>query len=143
MAWSSKIYGKVFGIAFSATGVNLQTGDVTALLTSSSYTPDQDVHDYLDDVTNELSGGGYARVDLTGETVSYDAATNKMSFTGSAFSFSGITGTARHCVIFVDTGTPATSPLVMVISSDVDISLAGNALTFTPQAGGLFEVTVS
>jgi hypothetical protein len=143
MALTSKWYGKAFISAFGAAGLNLAGGTVKALLTTSTYTPDQDAHDFLDDVTNELSGGGYARVTLSGKAVTYDGATNKLKFTSDAFTFAGLTGTFRSCVLFLDTGTASTSPLILAITSDADISASGQDVTVTPAGGGLADVTVS
>jgi len=143
MAWTAKWYGKAFVAAFGATGLNLASGSVKALLVSNAYTPDQDVHDFLDDVTGELSGGGYARATLAGKAVSYDGATNTVKFTSNAFTFTALTGTFRHCVLVVDSGVAGTSPLVVCFTSDADVTASGQDVTFTPGSGGLVDVVVS
>jgi hypothetical protein len=61
------------GAAALADDVQWTSSDLRVLLTTSSYTPNQD-HAFVDDVTNELSGGGYARVSLGGQTVSSQRA---------------------------------------------------------------------
>lgn len=143
MALTHKWYGQAFVRAFSSAGLDLAAGDVTALLTDNTYTPDQDVDAFLDDITGELSGGGYARVDLTTESVTYTAGTNTLAFDADPIVFAALTGTFRHCVIFVDSGTPSTSPLVSVISSDVDLTATGGDVTVNPHANGLATVTVA
>lgn len=143
MALTHKWYGQAFVRAFSSTGLDLAAGDVTALLTDDTYTPDQDADAFLDDVTGELSGGGYARVDLTSEGVTYDAGTNTLTFDADPIVFAALTGTFRHVVIFVDSGTASTSPLVSVVSSDSDLTASGGNVTVTPHANGLASVTIA
>jgi len=139
MAWIPKWYGKAFTTAFSATGVDLAAGTVKAVLCGASYTPDQDVHDFADDITDEIG----TRVTVTLPDLSYDAATNRLVFTCSPIIFSSVTGAIKHVVIFVDEGTDATSPLVMVISNTTTLSLTAEDFTVTPDASGLCRVTVS
>lgn len=59
-------------------------GDTFKLsLHTSTYTPNQDTHDYRDDLTNELaSGNGYTTggVVLASLALTYDAATNQVRF---------------------------------------------------------------
>jgi hypothetical protein len=46
---------------FARGAVNWASDDIRCLLTTSSYTPDIDSHDFVSSVTNELSGGNYVR----------------------------------------------------------------------------------
>lgn len=55
------------------------------LLTTAAYTPDA-AHQFVSSVTNELAGGGYARKDLAGRTVTanganYDCMANDVEYT--------------------------------------------------------------
>lgn len=73
------MFRKLLLAAFAAE-VNYLTGDVRCYLLKSTYTPDYDAHDYLDDLvlaTNELAtGGGYTAGGqaLTSKTKTYVAA---------------------------------------------------------------------
>ena len=52
------------------------------MLTTSAHVPDQDLHDFKDDLTNEVSGSGYTAGGATLEnpTLTYTSATNKWKF---------------------------------------------------------------
>lgn len=136
MADSSKFYGK-FAQHLLKGDVDLDTASVVAVLCASGYTPNQDTHEYLSSITNELVGGGYARVTLTGVVLSYDATTNTVKVTSDPFTFPALTGTFRHIVYAVSSGSDATSPLMKVTSYDVDKFVSGSDVIVTPHANGL------
>ena len=52
MAVTAKWYGKAFQAAFNAE-IDFNSDTIKAAICTSSYTPDQDAHDYFNDVTNE------------------------------------------------------------------------------------------
>src|SRR5688500_12153927 len=88
---------------------------IKGMLTTVAYVPDQDVHDYLNDVTFEISGPGYLAggTPLVNKTVTYTGAGNvgKIDADDLAWPGSTITG-ARVLVIYDDTpATAATKPL--------------------------------
>lgn len=79
---------------------NLNEGDVSwdddtikLGLYTSSYTPDQDAHDFRDDLgANEASGGsGYSAATIGTRTVAVDAASNEIRLKGDDVSWT-ITG---------------------------------------------------
>lgn len=102
------------------------------MLTTSTYVPDQDVHDFRDDVTNEVVGAGYTAggVALTGVSVSYDAGTNEARLTWTDPSWASATITARTAVIYKSRGGAASADeLVAYCTESADVS-STNA-TFT------------
>jgi hypothetical protein len=120
------------------------TGDTfKALLTTSSYSFDQDTHKYLSSVTNEVTGTGYARVtlsSLTGPTT--DAATNQTRFDAADITFvTASVSNARKCVIYDDTpGTDATRPIIEVIDFGADKDLSSGGLQIVLDAAGYFAL---
>ncbi len=114
-------------------------------LSTSAYTPDQNADEVLADITNEVSGNGYARQTLA--NVALTEPSNgvwRMDFDDPVFSPSGGTLTARWCWIFNDTST---SPLdLLCFYGLLDDSVAdvvtpyGETLTFQVNASGLFEL---
>lgn len=75
-----KWYGKAL-LAVAQGSLDLDTGTFKLMLVTSSYTPDQDTHDFRDDLgANEASGGsGYTAGGFTiTPTLSYDAASNEV-----------------------------------------------------------------
>lgn len=79
MALTIKQFG--LGVKAALTGtVDLDTDTFRVGLTTSVWTPNQDTHDFRDDVTNELAGAGYAQQTLAGVAVTYDSASDQVRF---------------------------------------------------------------
>lgn len=113
------------------TMVDLDGDTIKLSLHSSSYTPDQDAHDFYDDVTSEVSASGtYSAGGATlSVTLSQDNTDDEGVFDATDVSFTSATITARYAVIYKSTGNSATSPLVCLIDfGSNQISTAG---TFT------------
>lgn len=140
--FTAKLYGKVFTALWNKE-IDYDTDTITVLATTSSHTPDQDVHDYLDDITNEVSGGSYARKTLASKTVTYTGATNKHVLDAADVTWTTATFTLRNIHI-ADTspGSDATRPLIGYQAADVDINTPGGDFTLQWNAGGIVEITV-
>lgn len=105
-----------------------------AILTTSTHTPNQDTHDYVDDVTaNEVSGTGYTAggMALTGKTESYVSGSNTVRWISDDLVWTTVTLTDVKNVHFYD-ATPAsdaTRPLIAYAT--LDVALAPNAGNLT------------
>lgn len=102
--------------------IDLDTDTIQIALVTSSYTAAA-AHDKWDDVSaNEVAGSGYSNkgITLTSKTVSADAGDNEGVFDAADVTWSTSTVTARGAVIFKDTGTASTSPLVCFIDFGSD-----------------------
>lgn len=111
--------------------IDLDTDTIKVALVTSSYTPNQDTHDFFDDVTNEVSGTGYSAggATLANKSVTADNTDNEGVFDADDVSWSTSTITARAAVVYKSTGTASTSALICYIDFGSDkISTAG---TFT------------
>ena len=111
--------------------IDFDTDTIKVLLVTSSYTPDQDAHDFLDDITNEVTGTGYT---AGGKTISsivitQDNTDNEGVVDGDDVLWTTATVTARGAVIYKSTGVAATSPLIAYI--DFGSDKASNAGDFT------------
>lgn len=142
------VVGKLYGLFFTALANkehDLLDDTLKCMLTTSSYTPDQDTHNYKDDVTNEVTGTGYTAggATVTGKTITYTAATNKWMLDCNDPSWASSTITARCAVFYNDTpGSAATKGLIAYQLSDADISTTNGTLTVQIAAAGLVEITV-
>jgi len=120
--------------------------DVMLMLTTSTYAVDQDADEYVDDVTNEVSASGYTPggAEITNRSLNYNSATNTLSYDGYNVIFT-ITGTMtfRYGVIYSDTGTTSTSPLIGYIDFGEDVSVTDDTLTINFDADGIFEDVVA
>lgn len=146
MAVTSKIYGRVFLAAFNKE-INFLSDTIRVTLHTSTYTPDQDVHDYQNDVTNELAtGGGYTSggATLASKTLTYTNATNVVMFDAADVQWASSTLTWRTAVVVdVTPGTTATNPLLCYHQSDVDIVSTGGNTDIIWNANGIMTITVA
>jgi hypothetical protein len=131
MAVTTKWYGN--GLLKVCTGaIDLDTDTFKVMLTTSSYTPDQDTHDFANDVTNEVTGTGYTAGGNTlgSVSVTYDAASNEVRILWADSSWTTSTITARYAVIYKSRGgLSSADELVGYIDFGADVS--STAGTFT------------
>lgn len=115
-------------------------------LASSSYTPDQDTHDFFNDITNELStSGGYTAggATLASCTVTYDTASNEVRLDAADAAWTSATFTARYAIVYKSTGTASTSPLLCYIDFGTDVSVSSGTLTIQFDSTGICKLTAS
>ena len=145
MAVSAKLYGKFFNALADKT-IDLNSDTIKVALATSAYTPDQDAHDFFNDVTNEVTGTGYTAggATLGSPTFSYTGASNTFAFDGADVSWPTSTITARYAIVYDSTpGTAATNPLIGYVDFGADVSTTAGTFTITWDAAGIFTVTVS
>lgn len=109
-------------------------------LTTSSYTPAQDTHDFYNDITNELTTtGGYTAggVALTTSAPTYTAGTNTMSLDASDAQWTSASFTARYGFVYKDTGTSSTSPLLVYIDFGADQTVSSGTFTLQWDSQGV------
>ncbi len=145
MAVTNKWYGNAFLAAFNKE-IDFLTDNIAVILCTSLYTPDQDVHNYADDVTNELAtANGYTAggQNLASKVNDYTGATNVVRFSAADVVWTAVgTLTARTAVVKDTTpGTAATNPLLTYHQSDVDVSATDASWTFDIPTGGIATIT--
>lgn len=139
MASTSKVYGPSILSLWNGE-LDWDTNTFKALLCTSAYTPNQDTHRYRSDLTGEVAAGsGYAAggVTLTGKTITYDAPTNTVTLDCDDPAWPASTITARYLVIYRDTGTSATSPLVAYVDFGADQSSTSGTFTYQVPVAGI------
>jgi hypothetical protein len=114
----------------AADRIDYLTDTIKCSLHTNTYVPDQDAHDYFNDVTNELAGtGGYTAggVTLAGKTLTYDGPTNTVRFKCNDITWTALTssGPIRYAVYRKDTGVASTSHLMGYVNMGADQSPAG------------------
>lgn len=143
---ASKLYGSFIAKALNKE-IDLDTDTIKVALLTSAYTPNQDVHDYFDDVVaNEVTGTGYTPggATLTGKTVSYNASTNETTFDADDVVLASSTITARYAVVYdASPGTNATRPLIGYVDFTSDQSSTNGNFTITWDATGIVKITVA
>ena len=141
----SKLYGNFLLKALNKE-VDFDTDTIKVALLSSSYTPDQDAHDYYNDVsTYEVSGTGYTAGGNTlgSKTATYDSATNVIVLDAADTTWSSSTITARYAVVYDSTGTSSTSALIGYVDFGSDQSSTNGNFTITWDSTGIVRITVA
>ncbi|MRH86008.1 hypothetical protein GFY24_00760 [Nocardia sp. SYP-A9097] len=145
MAHVAKYYGKFF-VSLANKEIDLDSDTLKVMLCTSSYTPDQDAHQYKSSVTSEITGTGYTAggLALTSVVVSYTGATNVLALSAANTQWTGATFTARNAVLYDSTpASDSVRPLIGYILFDADISVTGSTFTITWDSSGIATITVS
>lgn len=143
---SSKLYGSFMQKAFNKE-IDWDTDTIKVALLTSSYTPNQDTHDYFDDVSgSEVSGTGYTAggATLGSKTSTYDAGTNVITLDAADVTWASSTITARYAVLYdASGGSAATNPLIGYVDFGTDQSSSNGDFTITWDSTGIVRVTVA
>ena len=142
----SKLYGQFLSQALNKE-IDWDTDTIKVALLTNAYTPDQDAHNYLDDVvTHEVSGTGYTAGGntLANKTNTYNSGTNVIVLDADDTTWSSSTITARYAVIYDATpATNATRPLIGYVDFGSDQSSSNGNFTITWDATGIVRITVA
>jgi hypothetical protein len=144
---ASKLYGQFLSQALNKE-IDWDTDTIKVALLTNAYTPDQDSHNYFDDVsTYEVSGAtGYtsAGITLANKTNTYSAGTNTIVLDADDVTWSSSTITARYAVVYdASPATNATRPLIGYVDFGSDQSSSNGNFTITWDATGIVRVTVA
>lgn len=141
------LYDKYREGQFDGNAVNIESpggNGIKCAIVTGTYTVDQNLHDFFDDITNEVTGTGYTAGGnaMTGGTVTLNGSGvvtvdlgNPATWSENGAGFSN----GRRAIVYHDTGTASTSRLIGY--SDDFGSDQGNAngdFTVTVNASGLF-----
>lgn len=122
--------------------IDWDTDTIKVMLVTSAYTPAPTTDNFINDVSaNEVSGTNYTAGGETIGSISIVESAGVSTVDGAdvvwlqnAAGFSN----ARYAVIYKDTGTPTTSPLVGYIDLTTDKSNVNGDLTIQWGAQGIF-----
>ena len=145
MAVTAKAYGP-FLQSLVNKEIDLDSDTLKCMLTTSSYTPNQDTHRYKSDVTNEITGTGYTAggVTLANVAVSYTAGTNVLKLTSDDPSWASSTLTARYAVFYDSTpGSDATRPLISYVDFGENFSSTNGTFLIDIDAAGILTMTAA
>jgi hypothetical protein len=145
MAVTAKMYGK-FLLSLANKEVDLDSDTLKVMLCTSSYTPDQDTHQYKSSVTNEVTGTGYTATGqaLTSVVVAYDGASNTLKLDAADPSWAGSTITARYAVFYdASPASDATRPLISYVDFGADVVSTSGAFTIQLDAAGIVTITAA
>ncbi|AXQ68276.1 hypothetical protein HOT99_gp072 [Caulobacter phage CcrBL10] len=103
--------------------IAFDTDTFKVMLVTSAYTPNKDTHTRKNQVTNEVTGAGYtAGGQASAVTITPDTANDREDLSFATVTWTSATITARAAVIYKDTGTASTSPLIAYVDFGTDVS---------------------
>jgi len=148
MSITALLYGKHF-LSLYAKTIDYLNDAIKVRLHTSLYVPDQDVDQYVSNLTNEVGASGtYAtgagNSALANKTITYTGATNIVMLDADDISWTGATITARVATIYDGTpATDATRPLFGYQLSTTDIISTNGTFQIVWNASGIVQITVS
>lgn len=120
--------------------IDWNSDTIKLALTTSSYTPDIDSHDFFNDITNEVTGTGYSAggYTLANCTVTQDNTNNRAVFDADDVTSANTTVTFRYGIIYKSTGTAGTSPLIGYIDFTNDRVFSAETVLIQWNSSGIF-----
>jgi len=129
---------------FANGAVDWDTDTIKCMLTTSSYSPNIDTHDFRDDVTNEVSGTGYSAggTALANKTVTADTTNDRAVLDADDTSWATATITARYAVLYKSRGGASSADeLIAAIDFGSDIASTGGTFLITWSSNGILTLT--
>lgn len=122
--------------------IDLDTDDIRVMLVTSSYVVNAD-HDFVTDITNELSGTNYVRKSLANKSVTLDDTNDRSYFDADDVVWTdlGPAGTAAAAVLFKWVTADADSPLLSYHALTPTVITNGGTVTVQWSANGIFRVS--
>jgi len=124
--------------------IDFDTDTVNIALLDAAYTPDQDTHDYFDDVVaNEEDGTGYVAdgATLANASITYTGATNVCKLDADDVTWASSTITCQYAVIYVREAADADSPLLLYIDFGAEVTSTAGDFKIAFNAGGIATIT--
>lgn len=148
---TAALYGKFLAnslggeSALESIAIDLLSDTIKVALLDSGHSPNQDSHEFFDDVdADEISGTGYTAggTALASKALTYTAGTNVVKFDADDLQWTTATFAAAYAVIYKDTGNPVTSPLIGYVNFGGEVSVTAGTFTLSWHANGIFTITV-
>lgn len=121
---------------FGLGGINWESDTIKLAFMATSYTPNYDTHQYWSDVSASIASGTTAQ---TLSSASVNIATGTVRFDTADVSVSNETTSTDKVVIYKDTGTASTSPLIACLAiAEGTLAPVDGTLAITVPANGFF-----
>lgn len=121
--------------------IDLTTATIKMKYMQTTYTPNLTTHNFLSDVSASEASGAPTET-LASKAVTIDTTNVRVEFDAADVSTAGITCTTNKFIIYKDTGSAATSPLIACIDiTEGTLSPVAGTLAITFNAEGIFAVT--
>lgn len=144
MAVTGFLYAHFIESLLEADMNKFSTAVYKCILTTDTYTPNQDTHQDHADITNEVANGdGYTTGGATIAGLAVTQTLNVVKVDGTDISWAASSITARRAVIYDDTeAASGDKKLVGWIDFGEDKVSENGTFQITLNAGGIFTITV-
>lgn len=122
--------------------LDLDTDTIYCMLVTSSYSPDIDTHTRRTDVTNEVSGSGYAAggAEITNKQVTQDNTDDEGVWDSTVdLTWGSSTITARAAVLYKSTGGASNDNLICYVDFGEDKSSSNGDFTIQWNSEGILN----
>jgi hypothetical protein len=119
--------------------IDLLVDTIKVVLVGAAYVANKDSHEFLDDLSNEVTGTGYTAGGkvINNLSVSQDNANDQAMLRGDDVTWPLATFTTRAAVIYKATGSPATSPLIAFVDFGEDKIMIGEDFSLNWNSEGI------
>ena len=125
----------------AVTGVSAApTGTLKLAFMATGYTANAETHSYWSDVSASIASGTTVQT-CAGTAINIDTSNNRVEIDINNITETPVTASTDKIVLFMDTGTPSTSPLILSADFSSTLSPVNGDLTITVNAEGLGAVT--
>lgn len=124
--------------------IDLDTDTIKVALLAGTFVANVDSHTFWSDVkASEVTGTGYVTGGqaLASKAVIQDNTNDKAMFDATDVTWPASTITARYAVLYKDTGTATTSPLICCFDFGADKSSSNGDFTIQWNTGGILTLT--
>lgn len=145
MAVTAYVYANALKNVWArAQNIDFDTNTIKVMLTTSSYTPNQDTHSDKADVTNEISGTGYTAGGATLGSKAVNLSANVLSLDAADTTWTSASFTARRAVVYDDSGaTDANKALLCWVDFGQDEIVSSGTFTIAWNAAGILTDTAT
>lgn len=122
--------------------LDFENDEFKVALVTAAYAADQDAHQFFTDLSAEVNGSGYTAGGkvLQNAALTRDDANDLVVFATDNLSWTVAAFIARAAVIYKNTGSPATSPLLAYIDFEEDLEAAGEDFLLQWHANGILTL---
>ena len=123
--------------------IDLETDTIKLKYMATTYTPDVTTENWLSDVSASEASGAPTET-LANVDVRIDTGNTRVEIDADDVTEDGITTSTNKFIIYKDTGTPATSPLIACIDIvEGTLNPIGGTLAIVFNAEGIFAINAT
>lgn len=121
--------------------IDYLTDNVAILIVSNNYVFDR-TQEFVSNISDEISGSGYARKSLTSKTVTLNTTSNVVTFDCGTITYTALdsANVLAAAIIYAETGVDSSSSLIANIDFE-NLTTSNSDVNIVTSPVGLFEIT--